>query len=330
MKPENMISFEDSRVQLEAMVRQENRFYRCADYLEVDEPEPVYSPLHVVAECALLVTDVRSALREDVQAKNILQSPSRVNKFPSPTRSPNTSFNDIYSLSESIPQPNRPPRSRSKRPSVELSFLHSWRHQMLDWAFTVANIFGLDRDVVTVAFSILDRYVSFEMETDDDVPISRKDFQLYSMTAMYIAVKNVVPVRKLTMDTLVDMSRGGYTAEEFTSKERDILFALDWHLNPPTVIDFCRQYMRLFPGSQSSMFEVEECCRYIAEMALDDVYFISKSSSTVALAIFLLAMQRVEAYMGETHNFLENLKGSVSIQSGEFNSITGRLECLLG
>ena len=310
-----MISAEESRDQLEAMLRQESKYYQCVDYLDTEEPELVCSPLHVVEECALLVTDIRHIPVQPKEDK-LLQSPSKVNKFPSP----HTSANDLYAMTESLRS------SSSSRPAVELSYIHSWRHQMLEWAYTVAESFSVDREVVAVAFSILDRYVAIELEREEESPISREDFTLYAMVSMYIAVKNIVPFRKLTVDTIMDMSRGFYSARDVISKEQDILTSLNWHVNPPTVIDFCRLYMRLFPGRLP--FEVEAIGQYIAELALDDVYFIAKSSSRVALATVLLATQRSGVSVKHTHGFLQNLRGTVNIESSEFDSIHRRLDCL--
>ena len=310
---------EQCKDRLEAMIRQERKFYRCVDYLQVEEPEPVCSPLHVVAELSLLVTDVRATTpqEEDVQ-----RSPTKVNKVPSPT----PSWNDLTKFSES----STPTTLSRRRQSVEIEMISSWRHQMLDWAFQVAEIFGVDRDIVPSAFSILDRYLAIKLGGDEDGPISLEEFQLTSMVAMYIAIKNLVPVRKLTVETLIEMSQGFYSPDDITSMERDILSELDWHVNPPTMIDFCRTYMGMFaePLVEPLANEVDAECQYIAELALDDSYFISKADSSVALATVLLAIQRVGVRSFQTNSFLENLRGLVSIESADFGMTLQRLECL--
>lgn len=301
---------ESSRDHLEAMVRQEEKFYQCGDYLEVDyQPEPV-SPLHVIEQCSLLVTDVRSEPQPEIDS---LRSPAQANEFPSPR----TSFCDLPSFSEA---------KTASRPPIELAFLDSWRQQMLDWAFSVTETFSIDREIVEVAFSIVDRYLWIELERDQNFSVCREDFQLYCMVSMYIAIKALVPVRKLTVDTLIDMSQGFYSAEAIIFQEQQMLTTLDWHVHPPTVMDFCRTYMTLFPRSLSH--EIEENCHFIAELSLGDVFFLSKASSLVALATILLVIQRCGVSVDDTHGFLENVRGLINIQSNEFDSIYRRLECL--
>jgi hypothetical protein len=318
----------DARDQLEAMVRKQDKYYQCVDYLQVDEPEPMRSPLHVVFECALLVTDVTTNKKD--QQSTPTKSPIKATNISSPS----SSMIDLYSVSQSSSSTqlsNHSNDSCPSRPATELSYLGPWRHQMLNWAYAATETFNIDREVVPVAFSILDRYVSMEMKSEDGCPIRREDFQLFSMVSMYIAIKTLIPFRKLTVDTMIDMSRDFYTEEDITLAELDILKALDWHVNPTTVIDFCRLYMRLFPSRQQELScgGVEAMCQYLAELALDDVYFLSKPASLVALATTLIAIQRSGTTTpNETQGFLANLRGLVNIQSSEFDSILRRLECL--
>jgi hypothetical protein len=321
-------TWEDARDQLEAMILQQEKYYQCVDYLEVDEPEPMRSPLHVVFECALLVTDVATN-KKDPQSTPT-KSPTKVTKISSPS----SSLIDLYSVSQSSSSTqlsNHFNSSCSSRPATELSYLGPWRIQMLSWAYTATETFNIDREVVPVAFSILDRYVAMEMKSEDGCPIRREDFQLFSMVSLYIAIKTLIPFRKLTVDTMIDMSRGFYTEEDVTLAELDILKALDWHVNPTTVIDFCRLYMRLLPSRQQefSCGGIEATCQYLAELALNDVYFLSKPASLVALATTLIAIQRSgTTTLNETQGFLANLRGLVNIQSSEFDSILRRLELL--
>mmetsp|Transcript_132438 Transcript_132438/g.197366 ORF Transcript_132438/g.197366 Transcript_132438/m.197366 type:complete len:314 (+) Transcript_132438:93-1034(+) len=310
-----MMTLEDATDYVGAMIRQERKFYRCSDYLDADEPGPVVSPLHVVFECANLVTDVRGPPASEKEA-SLLRSPTRVSNFPSPRSSFSdlgTAVTDTYSS-----------RS-SSRGQTELSFISSWRHQMLDWASTVTLTYNVDRETIPVAFSILDRYLAVELASHQE-PIDREDFQLFAMVSMYIAIKILVPFRKLALETLIDMSRGFYTAEDVTATEQDILVALDWHLHPPIVMEYCRCFMKLFPSELPS--EVEETCAYISEMALDDTYFISKPTSLVALAAMLVAAHRHNISLNLTQGFLENLMGHMDVHSAEFDAILRRMEVL--
>ena len=114
----------------------------------VDKRLPVVSPLHVVFECAGLVTDAIVASPPQHE-KKFLSSPTMVNDN---LRSPCSSMNDLRCLD--VDRSNRSRRRSSTRHQTELSFISSWRHEMLDWASTVVFTYDVDRETIPVAFSI--------------------------------------------------------------------------------------------------------------------------------------------------------------------------------
>jgi hypothetical protein len=207
---------------------------------------------------------------------------------------------------------------------VEHSCLSIWRHQMFDWACIVVDSFQIDREVVAIAFSILDRYIAIESQSD--YPIEREDFQLFTIVSLYIAAKTSMSFKKLSVEILIDMSRGFYTDEDITLTERDILMALSWAVNPPTVMAFCRLYMQLFPTDLS--FAVEGTCQYLSDLATADSYFCSKSNATIALATMLLAARREGIPLNTTEECIENLRGLVNMNNEDFESTFRRLESL--
>jgi hypothetical protein len=310
-----MMTLEDCTDCISAMIQQERKFYQCPDYLDADEPGPAVSPLHVVFECASLVTDVREPPASEKDA-SLFRSPTRISRFPSPR----SSLNDLEAAADTYSS-----KSSSSRAQTELSFMSSWRNQMLDWASTVTQTYNVDRETIPVAFSIFDRYLAVELSSHEE-PITREDFQLFGMVSMYIAIKILVPFRKLAVETLIDMSRGFYSAEDVTGTEQDILATLDWHLHPPIVMEYCRYFMRMFPDELPP--EVEETCTYISEMALDDTYFISKPISLVALATMLVAAHWHKFSLNLTQEFMNNLDGILNVQSSEFDDILRRMEVL--
>ena len=199
---------------------------------------------------------------------------------------------------------------------------------MLEWAYGLASTYFLDREIVAVAFHLLDRYIASEVfSTDPDVagiPLDQEDVQLYAMVCMSIAIKAFVPYRKLTVHCIIDMSRGFYTKEHIIESELEILTALEWHVNQPTVMDYCRLYWNLFPKSLKSK-RMNASCQYLAEVALDDAYFISKPHSLIALAAVLLAAQRLGVGVAETDSFLQNVP-EVITNTLEFDVLLRRLE----
>lgn len=330
---------EDARDQLRVMIQLQDKYYRCEDYLHLDsmEPEP-HSPLHVVVQCALVVTDIPqpptlSRTTQPSSSPSVL-SPVRVSTFPHPTAD---IFDPVYikGYGEEHTSSGRSRMAmsevRSPLPPVQAARLAGWRQRMIEWAYNVADTYSLDREVVAVAFHLLDRFIASEVfSSEEDYaqdPIDREDFQLYSMVCLYIAIKALVPVRKLTMECIIEMSRGFYNKQHITEAELDVLDALNWHVNPATVMDFCRLYLHLFPNSLDEEM-LHASCQNLAELALDDIYFINKPTSLVALSAVLLAAQRFGVSFDETQGFLANLQGLITVETLEFDGLFRRLESL--
>uniref|UniRef100_A0A7S4AXD1 Cyclin N-terminal domain-containing protein n=1 Tax=Pseudo-nitzschia australis TaxID=44445 RepID=A0A7S4AXD1_9STRA len=355
---------EDSRDILKGMIFQEDNYYKCPNYLCLDDNSiqasvsmPVPSLLEIVEEMASLVTDVGN-------------EPSVKTKGNYHCTSPGSSVCDIYGDFEgaqqiSLPQPIHeeksgkrqqcPPKRRLRhRPFQETLSFSSWRHRMLDWGYEVCVTFNIDSSVLEIAFNILDRYIALEISSDGtfgNLPLTREDFQLFSMVSIYIAIKIFNRNQTLELRDLIEMAQGYYTKIDITTTECDILEVLNWHVNPPKVIDYCDIYLTLFPQHQykqcrksthslassglpsNSMTEKRmlECkCKSMVDVVLDDVFFIDKVNSVIALAVVLLATDIFrgcgrDAFALQT--FLRNIQGVVNIQKQEFDSIIQRLEC---
>lgn len=197
---------------------------------------------------------------------------------------------------------------------------------MLDWSYLVMDSFGIDREIVAVAFNLLDRYVAEEIKST--IPITREDFQLFSMTSLYIGVKLLESFpRKLTADALVEMSRGFYASDDIMQTEQEILKTLGFYLNPTTVIGFCRIYWQMFPTNVS--YEFKATCQNMAEAALADTYFMTKKPSTIGAAVIVHAA-RIEGYDdGLMDSFLSGLRNVLSVPNiPDFEPIYQRLETL--
>ena len=148
------------------------------------------------------------------------------------------------------------------------------------------------------------------------------------------------------------MSRKIYTAADIAATEKDILLALDWHVNPPTVFCFCQLFLGLFPLEEQEWDEHSENdpqpkrsiawrqCEHLSELSLDDVFFLDKAASIVGLAVVVLvtnslrnetggAAGRRRCRGGSLNAFLQSVQGIVNVRNAEFDSVLRRLECLL-
>ena len=200
-----------------------------------------------------------------------------------------------------------------------------WRQQMFDWACMVVDSFGMNREVVAMSFSILDRFIAKE-SSGSSTSITRHDFQLFSMTSLYLVIKITVPYpRKLGVEALVDMSRGFYSSEDITLTERDILKALDWHVHPPTAMGFCRLYWSFLP--QEPSVDMQMTCASMTDITVADPLFVSYKPSAIGLAVVLHAARLNGADERTTERLLSNLKGQVSTSNNQdFNFVFHHLE----
>lgn len=168
--------------------------------------------------------------------------------------------------------------------------LACWRLQMFDWTCRVLDGFGLGRsETLATAINLLDRYTACEMVRKDSPPITREDYQIFAMTALYIAVKVLQPFpRKLGLETLSAMSRDFYTQQDLASTEIDMLAALHWRIAPPTALAFCGELaLCLFPNN--SCQDIVQAYTTMCEMTLSDPTFLEYPSSLTAVAIVIHA-----------------------------------------
>jgi hypothetical protein len=321
----------------------------------------VSSSWEFVVEIARLVTDFRFVQApppepplpdSEEQNEHHHNVPSCNKKlFNELSASPISSADDLYGMPKRSESNNKKIR---RRPSaLEVSCLSNWRHKMCDWACSVCQSCEIDENcnLLAVTFNLLDRYLAIKLSDCNELGVSKEDFQLFCMVCLHIAVKMTIPasLNKLSMKAMVEMARGFYSYDDMITTERDILVTLDWHLNPPTVMDYCSIYLHLFPidGNHIQDFEdykflVLRKCRYLAEVALDDIFFIDKESSTVALAVFLLATdasrmtvgdanrrERRRSYFTSISSFLSKIQGIVNISDSQYDAIHRRLQCFV-
>lgn len=303
--------------QLAAMLQQEKKFYSCSDYLETwssssDHAASAVCPLQILNELANLVTDTQCVRIEESSA-----SSESGNTHATPT----TVMLDVYATTHT----SRPlkPKQWPRREKIELSLIASWRHQMFDWICQVVRCKHLGNGTVEVSFSILDRFMAIKLRTQS---ILREEFYLYSLVSLYIAFKTSATDSRLTLNHLISMMRGVYQADDFEAAELEILETLQWHVNPPTIMDFCDLYLSLDKTQLPK--NTYNVCEYMTEVAIADEFFISKPCSKIALGITLLATRKRGVKFAWTKKFLHELRGRVFVEGDEFESILQQLEHL--
>ncbi len=113
-----------------------------------------------------------------------------------------------------------------------------WRRKICQWSFKVIDHFKIDREVVSGAMNILDRYVAKETNSlcrdsmnicedrDSLQNFDSRTFQLAAMTSLYLSIKlsdydegQYSTPRKLRLNSFVELSRGQFCADEITKME---------------------------------------------------------------------------------------------------------------
>jgi hypothetical protein len=285
---------EETRDQIAVLLHQEQHHYACSDYMAHERATTAPASLDYMSmleECANVVNDLSFSPKD----------PLPLNKVPSAVC--------VQNLLEPVTA------SASAKPKQQQPAFGYWRQQMFDWACIVVDKFGMDREVVAMSFSILDRYIAKE-SSGSSASITRDDFQLFSMTCLYLVIKITVPYpRKLGVEALVDMSRGFYSSEDIAQTERDVLKALEWHVHPPTAMGFCRLYWSFLP--QEPSIEMQMTCATITDITVADPLFVSHKPSAIGLAAVLHAARLDGADKKTTEGFLSNLEGLVSTSNNQ-------------
>ena len=112
--------------------------------------------------------------------------------------------------------------------------------------YRYVDTFGFSRTTVALAFDFLDRYLVKEYLTA--VRITRQDFQLFSVAALYLAVKLHDSGDKLCDVNLIDMSRDYFSLRDFEDADMYILKSLEWRLSPLTANFFLVELWKLYPN----------------------------------------------------------------------------------
>jgi hypothetical protein len=131
------------------------------------------------------------------------------------------------------------------------------RRKTCEWMYELCDYFQLHREVVGIALFYVDRYFTITFggggeSSSHHHPVSKRDFQLIGLTALYIAIKTHGQSRQCAVDTndstsssdaafnklkfslhiCASTSRQQFTARQIEETECLMLQTLGWRLNP--------------------------------------------------------------------------------------------------
>mmetsp|Transcript_7930 Transcript_7930/g.14932 ORF Transcript_7930/g.14932 Transcript_7930/m.14932 type:complete len:337 (+) Transcript_7930:207-1217(+) len=185
------------------------------------------------------------------------------------------------------------------------------RCKMVEWCYEVIDFVDLSRETAFIAISYLDRFLSTCSERARQVIENRREYQLATMTCLFMAIKIFEP-KMIDTTLLVQLSRGSYSSQDFKKMEFDILFGLHWYLNDPTPMNFMVCYLALLPLHESSVTIphelIYEHAKYQMELALLDYEMMLHSSSSIALAALSNSLNYVFTSHGAQYDGLRMIR----------------------
>ena len=184
----------------------------------------------------------------------------------------------------------------------------SWRESICLWAYDITDRCSIDRSIVEICMSYLDRYLDkfYSSCSAEAKVLTKETLQLCSVSCLYLATKlheHLSSRRKLCMYMFVKAANGAFSIEDIKQMEMKILSVLGWYMNPPSRLDFTRLVVMdavkqarqnqftnvlLSPSEMDTFFDLT---RFLIELSVCDYYFVTKRPSLVALSAVMLATQ---------------------------------------
>ncbi len=177
------------------------------------------------------------------------------------------------------------------------------REQIVEWSFRVVDYFHIDREVVALSLSFLDRFLV-------TCKCDRSSFKLAATTTLNLAVKLLYPCKLGELGILSDLSRGEFNMRDVAEMESHILQSLKWNLHPPTAIAFSTIFLDCIILDQSinmtgaDIDDLHDISSFFTELAVCDYYFVGVSPSEIALASIVNAL---EGMFGHQNKFLPQI-----------------------
>jgi len=185
------------------------------------------------------------------------------------------------------------------------------RSGIVSWCYRLVDYFDFERETVSVAVSILDRFLATpaavvaQQQQQVTTPIhhhnnnnnnnNSKHYQLVALTSLYIAIKVHEP-KSICPQTFCQLSQGVYDEDDICTMELDILKALQWRVHPPTALSFVRLGLELLPqlaGDAMAREMIFDLARTQTEIAVAEYDFLLFAPSLTAFCALANAIQVV-------------------------------------
>jgi len=180
------------------------------------------------------------------------------------------------------------------------------RLQVTDWCYAIVERCQFQRETVAFAMNIVDRFMSnprrstsMSRSQEVDALYDRVEYQLVTVTALYISIKLNEQTTFGSQD-FTAASRGTYSLEDIEGMELKILHSLSWRLCPPTSLQVGNQILSLMLAGEASiklepgtLDLLQKEVAFQTENAVRDYYFVTHRPSTIAAAAIINAIESV-------------------------------------
>lgn len=185
--------------------------------------------------------------------------------------------------------------SRSQTPSYQITSsldpIEDCRTQLCEWAYTLVDHYSIDRTIVSIAFSLFDRYVSLNG--------TKVELELVALACVFTAVKVHSNNGKLTSRACAKLSRSSagerrFTPQQIEDMEYEICSSLHWHVNPPIPAMFLEvafDHIEAHTKDLPCLDSVKDLSTFLVEISIADSYFVTASPSSIACAALLVAAE---------------------------------------
>mmetsp|Transcript_27026 Transcript_27026/g.56306 ORF Transcript_27026/g.56306 Transcript_27026/m.56306 type:complete len:348 (+) Transcript_27026:276-1319(+) len=158
------------------------------------------------------------------------------------------------------------------------------RTSICGWMYRVADHFAIDREVVSIAISYIDRILSSNFCAD------RQTFKLISATSFHLAIKVHFPhIGQEVGSLLPDLSRGDFGLDDLIGMERELVHSLTWLMNPVTTQSIAMHILSLLPFR--APVTIANTALFLAELSVCDYFFVTSRKSIVAIAAVMNASE---------------------------------------
>ena len=162
-----------------------------------------------------------------------------------------------------------------------------YRSFMCKWSYQLIDYLQVDREVVAVAFSYVDRLL------ETHYYCAKKVFRLAIVTSIYLA-NNLLTSTDLPLEKVTNLCRNEFTTKMIVQMKMIILQTFNYNLHPPTSKSFIEHLCAFLPSEDVSMSTKQHIIQqsyFLVELSIYDYYFVDQNPSIIAFAAIVNVIQ---------------------------------------